>query len=93
MFERFQSEAVTLISKLCLCLQAIAEQTYESKATWTGWLNEYRAKLRAEGRPEVERVKEMNAANPCYVPRNHLLQDCIEAAEMGDYTEVRTNTL
>lgn len=69
-------------------MQAVAEQTYESKATWTAWLTSYRAQLKKEGRSEAERVQEMNAANPCYVPRNHLLQACIEAAEKGDYSEV-----
>ncbi|KAK9822912.1 hypothetical protein WJX74_003732 [Apatococcus lobatus] len=68
--------------------EAVAEQTYESKATWTAWLTSYRAQLRKEGRPEPQRVQEMNAANPCYVPRNHLLQACIEAAEKGDYSEL-----
>ena len=26
-----------------------------------------------------------DSANPCYIPRNHLLQTAIEAAEKGDY--------
>ena len=69
-------------------MQAVSEETYESKATWQAWLSQYRAKLRAEGRPADERLREMNAANPCYVPRNHLLQTCIEAAEKGDYSKV-----
>ncbi len=74
-------------------LQAVAEQTYESKATWQAWLSQYRAQLRAESRPEAERVSEMNAANPCYVPRNHLLQICIDAAQKGDYSEVMATPL
>ena len=29
-----------------------------------------------------------DSANPCYIPRNHLLQKAIEAAEKGDYGPV-----
>ena len=39
---------------------------------------------RAEGRQDDERRASQDAANPLYVPRNHLLQRAIEAAERRD---------
>jgi uncharacterized protein YdiU (UPF0061 family) len=48
------------------------------------WLVRWAARVRAEGRPDAERVREMNAVNPKYVPRNYLAQLAIDAATAGD---------
>ena len=49
------------------------------------WLNDYRRRVHAEGRPDAERREAMNAVNPLYVPRNYLVQQSIDAAESGNY--------
>jgi uncharacterized protein YdiU (UPF0061 family) len=46
--------------------------------------------LRKGGKPEPERKASMDAVNPRYVLRNYMLQNAIQAAEKGDYSEVRT---
>lgn len=38
---------------------------------------------------EKERVRSMNATNPAVVLRNYIAQNAIEAAERGDFSEVR----
>lgn len=37
----------------------------------------------------TERVKVMNSNNPKYILRNYIAQNAIEAAENGDFSEVR----
>lgn len=52
------------------------------------WVGDYRARLRAEGSDDAERMARMNAINPKYVLRNHLAQRCIERAQQGDASEI-----
>jgi uncharacterized protein YdiU (UPF0061 family) len=54
------------------------------RQSWGAWLREYGSRVRAEGREDGERRAAQDAANPLYVPRNHLLQRAIEAAEKDD---------
>ncbi|MGH8517466.1 MAG: hypothetical protein ACREUE_08405, partial [Panacagrimonas sp.] len=53
-----------------------------------GWLASYRERLRAEGSDDTARAVRMNAVNPKYVLRNHLVQTAIEQAEHGVDAEV-----
>ncbi|CAK0779519.1 hypothetical protein CVIRNUC_004792 [Coccomyxa viridis] len=61
----------------------------ERQGAWGKWLDEYRAQLRAEGRSAEERQREQNSANPCYVPRNQVMQEAIREAEAGNFQEVK----
>ncbi len=45
-------------------------------------------RLRADGRPDAERQSAQRACCPRFVPRQHLLQWAIDAAEAGDYSEL-----
>lgn len=55
------------------------------------WLERWRARLQAEaavnsGFDDEQRQNAMRAANPLYIPRNHLVEECIRAAEdAGDF--------
>ena len=53
-------------------------------ARWQAWLARYRQRVLAEGHDERTRVSRMNGVNPCYLPRNYLLQQAIDAATTGD---------
>jgi uncharacterized protein YdiU (UPF0061 family) len=57
-------------------------------AEWLGWLRRFTARVRADARPHELRLVTMNRANPCYVPRNWLAQQAIDAAEQGDTREL-----
>ena len=57
-------------------------------AAFDGWLASYRARLRSEGGDDADRATRMNAVNPKYILRNHLLQTAIEQSEHGIDDEV-----
>uniref|UniRef100_A0A670YIC5 Selenoprotein O n=2 Tax=Pseudonaja textilis TaxID=8673 RepID=A0A670YIC5_PSETE len=67
-----------------------------NKKTWTNWLQKYRLRLEKEMEHisytdtwNEERLKIMKASNPKYILRNYIAQRAIEAAENGDFLEVR----
>ncbi|KAF5831621.1 hypothetical protein DUNSADRAFT_12812 [Dunaliella salina] len=64
------------------------ELTEEREAAWLQWLGAYQARLREEGVPDEVRMAKQNAANPKYIPRQHLLQYAIDDAENGDFSEL-----
>ena len=69
--------------------QALEDLSEERRSAWGEWLDGLRAAHRAEGRPEAARRADQDDVNPCYVPRNQLMQIAIARAEAGDYDEVR----
>lgn len=50
------------------------------------WLKQYAQLVLHENRPSEMRVREMNAVNPIYVPRNYLAQLAIDGVDAGDYS-------
>jgi serine/tyrosine/threonine adenylyltransferase len=61
-------------------------------AAWRSWVSAWRAALRAEGgrsADDGERQRLQRSAAPKFVPRQHLLQAAIAAAEQGDASELR----
>ncbi|MCE2714256.1 MAG: YdiU family protein [Acidibacter sp.] len=61
----------------------------ELAARWNAWLQWRRDRIAAElsvgaGLSMERRRERMNVVNPCYVPRNYLLQLAIDAATQGD---------
>jgi len=54
------------------------------------WADDYTARVsRDNPSTEQERQARMHAVNPLYILRNYLAQKAIDAAESGDYEEVR----
>lgn len=48
------------------------------------WYARWQERLRREGRPPVEIAAAMRAVNPAVIPRNHLVEEALAAAEDGD---------
>ena len=48
------------------------------------WLERWQERLANEGLADAERVAIMQAANPVYIPRNHKVEEALQAAEKGD---------
>ncbi|KAK3132300.1 hypothetical protein QOZ80_6AG0519230 [Eleusine coracana subsp. coracana] len=61
----------------------------ERKEAWISWVQTYIEELVETGVPDEERKAAMNLVNPKYIPRNYLCQSAIDAADQGDYEEVR----
>lgn len=64
-----------------------------SNELWIIWINKYISRVRLDFENNVELLKKrkimMNMNNPKFILRNYLLQDAINMAENGDYTEVK----
>ncbi len=48
------------------------------------WVASWRERLAAEDRPADEVASAMDLVNPIYIPRNHLVDEALVAAEAGD---------
>ncbi|MAT03620.1 MAG: hypothetical protein CL424_01035 [Acidimicrobiaceae bacterium] len=53
------------------------------------WVPRWRERLTAEARDTSEVVAAMDAVNPVYVPRNHLVEEALDAAADGDLDPFR----
>ncbi|GLC40033.1 hypothetical protein PLESTB_001518300 [Pleodorina starrii] len=82
------SRPVGLPAALAAALNGGKPLSEERGAAWRQWLQAYRARLRAEGQPDAQRQSAQRSACPKFIPRQHLLQWAIEAAEGGDYSEL-----
>ncbi len=55
------------------------------------WLSAWRQRLAAEAEPTVARVARMRRSNPAFIPRNHRVEEAIEAAvRHGDFEPFET---
>ena len=49
-----------------------------------GWIARWESRLAAEGRSSEVVTASMNAVNPVYIPRNHLVEEALATASSGD---------
>ena len=57
----------------------------EGVAELDAWLQRWRARLAAQGQPDAVVAQRLDAVNPLYIPRNHLVENALQAAsEDGD---------
>jgi uncharacterized protein YdiU (UPF0061 family) len=57
---------------------------YADRDAFDAWTHRWLARLDAEGRDRPEVAHAMDAANPVYIPRNHLVEEALTAATAGD---------
>jgi len=59
---------------------------FEFPEAFDPWLARWRQRLAGEAWPAQERQKAMYAVNPVFIPRNHLVEEAIDAAQKyGDF--------
>ncbi|TDF84995.1 protein adenylyltransferase SelO [Pseudomonas sp. H9] len=67
----------------------VVRDDFVNLAGFDGWAEDYLARIAREPSNAEGRRERMHAVNPLYILRNYLAQRAIEAAEGGDYEEVR----
>ncbi|MDP1674167.1 MAG: YdiU family protein [Burkholderiales bacterium] len=61
-------------------------QLYADDNKLDAWLPRWRARINAEGGDPAKRAQAMRAVNPVYIPRNHKVEEALDAAvELGNY--------
>ncbi|EPS61384.1 hypothetical protein M569_13413, partial [Genlisea aurea] len=61
----------------------------ERRDAWSSWVRSYIQEVSSGGASDAERKVSMDSVNPKYILRNYLCQGAIDAAEVGDFEEVR----
>ena len=58
---------------------------FAQNAAIDNWLDKWRARTKKETLEGAARAEKMNKVNPIYIARNHLVEDCLSAAQNGDF--------
>ncbi|MEP3048908.1 MAG: protein adenylyltransferase SelO [Roseibium sp.] len=58
---------------------------FKDTSPFESWLQTWRNRLAKENTDAVDIKQRMDAVNPVYIPRNHLVEGALSAAEVGDY--------
>jgi len=66
------------------------EDLFIDRPAAAAWLDRLLARHAQDGRPAAEVAEGMNGVNPLYVLRNHLAEEAIRAAKLGDASEIDT---
>jgi uncharacterized protein YdiU (UPF0061 family) len=68
----------------------LVNQLFDDPAAFDAWALEWRARLAREGSQDGERQSAMRAVNPAVIPRNHRVEEAIQAALGGDFSVFET---
>ena len=66
-----------------------ARTLFRDPAPFDTWLETWHARLAAEGENPEDRADVMDRVNPVYIPRNHKVQEALDAATAGDMEPFR----
>lgn len=85
--ERLHVDFTSFFRALAMLLRgdaAMMEALLPAPDAMAGWIAGWWAGLEREATGPVERAAAMDAVNPLYIPRNHLVEAALAAAEAGD---------
>ncbi len=71
----------TLVLASTATLGAVVD---DDPAAFRPWIDRWQARLTGEGRPPQVVAAGMDGTNPVYIPRNHLVEEALDAATAGD---------
>lgn len=71
--------------------EADVQRLFSTPALFEGWAVRWRERLQRESQSPQERAAGMRAANPAFIPRNHRVEQALEAAvRHGDFRPFET---
>ena len=62
---------------------------FKDRSDIAPWLTKWRDRLLRDPQDQAERMNAMNTTNPIYIPRNHRVEEALQAAEGGDMAPFR----
>jgi uncharacterized protein YdiU (UPF0061 family) len=69
---------------------ALVSSLFEEPAFFDDWAVRWRERVASEPRSFAERRADMRSVNPAFIPRNHRLEEIIQAATAGDFGPFET---
>ena len=70
--------------------EASLRENFSNKGAFDAWLARWRSRLQTEPTDDEARVASMRRANPAFIPRNHRVEEVIQAAMRGDFAPFET---
>ncbi|MDF1838684.1 MAG: YdiU family protein [Planctomycetota bacterium] len=61
------------------------ESLFEFGGEAQAWLSKWKERIAKESAPGTDRAATMQAVNPIFIPRNHLVEDAIQHANAGNF--------
>jgi len=72
------------LAQAALAHPAPVTDMFKDKSAISAWLAAWAERLMRDPQDPAERATAMNKTNPIYIPRNHLVEEALTAAETGD---------
>ncbi|MBC6438015.1 MAG: YdiU family protein [Rhodobacteraceae bacterium] len=90
--ERGQADFTRTFRALSLPNPGTAGAGFRQRDVFPPWFDRWQARLAQDGRSAAARRAAMQAVNPAFIPRNHRIEQVIDAAVAGDFAPFRRLT-
>ncbi len=74
------------LSKILNKTKNIKDSVFKNSGDFKKWIKDWRIKIIPEKTNLKDITRKMDLTNPCYIPRNHIIEDALENAVNGDMT-------
>ena len=72
------------LSKILNKTKSIEDSVFKNSGDFKKWTEDWMIKIVTEKTNLKDITKKMDLTNPCYIPRNHIIEDALENAVNGD---------
>ena len=74
------------LSKIFNNTKNIEDSVFKNSGDFKKWIKDWRIKIILEKTKLKDITRKMDLTNPCYIPRNHIIEDALENAVNGNMT-------